>query len=93
MKKRPSKKKLQRQQRVLERQSDEIEFFGQDGPSLFGGTIAKGFLFEYLADKPGPDADRDPFCILDEQEGGDGEFDFVPSAGGWDTNWSTQFAR
>jgi len=88
LKKRPSKK-LQQQKRVLEGQSDEVEFFGKDGLSMFGGTIAKGFLFEYLADKPEPKATGNLFCILDEED----EFDFVPEEVGWDTNWSTQFAQ
>lgn len=79
-------KKLQQQKLVLEGQSEEVEFLGANGESIYGGTVAKGFLFDYLADKPEPSAN--PFCILDD----DDDFDFVPEVG-WDTNWSARLAN
>ncbi|KAL3937489.1 MAG: hypothetical protein SGBAC_007426 [Bacillariaceae sp.] len=82
-------KKLQKQKLVLEGQSEEVEFLGTDGQSNYGGTVAKGFLFDYLADKPEPSATaQNPFCILDE----DDDLDFVSEIG-WDTNWSARVAN
>jgi hypothetical protein len=81
-------KKLIQQKRVLEGQSEEVEFLKTDGESIYGGTIAKGFLFDYLADKPEPSTIQNPFCILDD----DDDFHFVPEVG-WDTNWSARVAN
>mmetsp|Transcript_23585 Transcript_23585/g.57818 ORF Transcript_23585/g.57818 Transcript_23585/m.57818 type:complete len:140 (-) Transcript_23585:354-773(-) len=81
-------KKLQRQKCVLEGQAEEVEFLGTDGKSMYGGTVAKGFLFDYLADKPEPSTTQNPFCILDD----DDAFEFVPEVG-WDSNWSTRASQ
>jgi hypothetical protein len=73
-----SNKKHKARQRVLQEQSDQVEFVGKDGSSLYGGTIVPGFLFEYLADKPEV-TNRNQFCIMD-----DGDDDFVAEEGwGW----------
>jgi hypothetical protein len=75
---RSNKKRKARPQRVLQEQSDQVEFVGKDGSSLYGGTIVRGFLFEYLADKPEA-TNRNQFCITDDDDD-----DFVAEEGwGW----------
>jgi hypothetical protein len=80
---RSNKKRKARPQRVLQAQSDQVEFVGKDGISLYGGTIVQGFLFEYLADKPEV-TNRSKFCIMDDDDD-----DFVAEEG-W--GWSTRVA-
>lgn len=71
------KREKNRPQRVLQEQSDEVEFIGEGERSLYGGTIVQGCLFEYLADKPEVTASSH-FCIDDDDE------DFMPEEGwGW----------
>lgn len=76
---------------VLKGQSDEVEFIQKDGQTLYSGTIAQGFLFDYLADHTDDkkkveeeEQERIKFCILDDDDEGREE--------NWQSNWSGRVA-
>jgi hypothetical protein len=77
-----SKNKRKNPNNVLQKQESQVEFLDKDGGSLYSGTIVKGFLFDYLADKPEVNKERPKFCILDEDEDG------VPPEESWGSSWS-----
>ena len=79
---------------VLKGQSDEVEFIQKDGQTLYSGTIAQGFLFDYLADHTDDkkkaeeeEQERIKFCILDDDDDDD-----EGREENWQSNWSGRVA-
>ena len=82
---------------ILNGQSDQVEFIENKGQALYSGTIAQGFLFDYLADHHDPPRSYDNdnerkseppnemlnFCILDDDE---------IMEENWQPNWSGRVA-